>query len=163
LGAAGAVEAVFTVLALQRGVLPPTINQTTPDPECDLDYIPNEARAEQVAVAVSNSFGFGGHNSCVVFRGWGAWVASRPDEHGLRARGAHRSRERRDVVGAVVAAPVDEEGRRAGDAAEVGAVDVVGDPRRADAVAQIRGEAVDVEPDLLGVVHEIAHPEGVLV
>ena len=70
LGAAGAVEAVFTVLALQRGVLPPTINQTTPDPACDLDYIANEARAEQVEVAVSNSFGFGGHNSCVVFRRW---------------------------------------------------------------------------------------------
>jgi len=72
LGAAGAVEAVFTVLALQHGVLPPTINQTTPDPECDLDYVPNEARAEQVEVAVSNSFGFGGHNSCVVFRRWDA-------------------------------------------------------------------------------------------
>jgi 3-oxoacyl-[acyl-carrier-protein] synthase II len=70
LGAAGAVEAVFTVLALQRAVLPPTINQTTPDPDCDLDYIPNEARAEQVDVAVSNAFGFGGHNSCVVFRRW---------------------------------------------------------------------------------------------
>jgi 3-oxoacyl-[acyl-carrier-protein] synthase II len=67
LGAAGAFEAVFTVLALQRGILPPTLNQVTPDPECDLDYIPNEARAEQVDVAVSNSFGFGGHNSCVVF------------------------------------------------------------------------------------------------
>ena len=70
LGAAGAVEAVFTVLALQRGVLPPTINQTTPDPDCDLDYIPNEARAEQADIAVSNAFGFGGHNSCVVFRRW---------------------------------------------------------------------------------------------
>jgi 3-oxoacyl-[acyl-carrier-protein] synthase II len=67
LGAAGAVEAVFTVLALQRGILPPTINQVTPDPDCDLDYVANEARAEQVDVAVSNSFGFGGHNSCVVF------------------------------------------------------------------------------------------------
>jgi 3-oxoacyl-[acyl-carrier-protein] synthase II len=70
LGAAGAVEAVFTVLALQRGVLPPTINQVTPDPDCDLDYIPNEARAEQADIAVSNAFGFGGHNSCVVFRRW---------------------------------------------------------------------------------------------
>src|SRR5947207_1638341 len=68
LGAAGAVEAIFTIMALYRSVLPPTINQLTPDPECDLDYIPNEARAEQVDVAVSNAFGFGGHNSCVVFR-----------------------------------------------------------------------------------------------
>jgi 3-oxoacyl-[acyl-carrier-protein] synthase II len=70
LGAAGAVEAIFTVLALDRGILPPTINQTTPDPTCDLDFIPNEARHEQVDVAVSNSFGFGGHNACLVFRRW---------------------------------------------------------------------------------------------
>jgi 3-oxoacyl-[acyl-carrier-protein] synthase II len=70
LGAAGAVEAIFTILALQRGVLPPTINQTTPDPTCDLDFIPNEAREEQVEIAVSNSFGFGGHNACLVFRRW---------------------------------------------------------------------------------------------
>jgi 3-oxoacyl-[acyl-carrier-protein] synthase II len=70
LGAAGAVEAAFTILALDRGVLPPTINQTTPDPTCDLDFIPNEAREEQVEVAVSNSFGFGGHNACLVFRRW---------------------------------------------------------------------------------------------
>jgi 3-oxoacyl-[acyl-carrier-protein] synthase II len=70
LGAAGAVEAIFTIFALHRGVLPPTINQTTPDPECDLDYIPNEARSEQVEIGVSNSFGFGGHNSCLVLRRW---------------------------------------------------------------------------------------------
>jgi 3-oxoacyl-[acyl-carrier-protein] synthase II len=70
LGAAGAVEAIFTVLALHRGVLPPTLNQTTPDPECDLDYIANEARFEQAEIGVSNSFGFGGHNSCLVFRRW---------------------------------------------------------------------------------------------
>ena len=70
LGAAGAVEAIFTILALERGILPPTINQTTPDPTCDLDYIPNEARHEQVEVGVSNSFGFGGHNACLVFRRW---------------------------------------------------------------------------------------------
>ena len=71
LGAAGAVEATFTILALQRGVLPPTINQETPDPQCDLDYVPNVARDEQVEIGVSNSFGFGGHNACVVFRRWG--------------------------------------------------------------------------------------------
>jgi 3-oxoacyl-[acyl-carrier-protein] synthase II len=68
LGAAGAVEAVFTVLAVHHGVLPPTINQTAPDPDCDFDYIANAARAEQVDVALSNSFGFGGHNSVVAFK-----------------------------------------------------------------------------------------------
>ena len=70
LGAAGAVEAIFTILALQRGVLPPTINYEKPDPDCDLDYVPNEARPQQVEIGVSNSFGFGGHNACVVFRRW---------------------------------------------------------------------------------------------
>jgi 3-oxoacyl-[acyl-carrier-protein] synthase II len=68
LGAAGAVEATFTVLAVQNDVLPPTINYDVADPECDLDYVPNEARQAAVNVAVSNSFGFGGHNACVVFR-----------------------------------------------------------------------------------------------
>ncbi|HXF98234.1 MAG TPA: beta-ketoacyl-ACP synthase II [Gaiellaceae bacterium] len=70
LGAAGAVEAIFTIFAVQRGVLPPTINYETPDPECDLDYIPNEARHVQIEIGASNSFGFGGHNACVVFRRW---------------------------------------------------------------------------------------------
>jgi len=70
LGAAGAVEAIFTIFALQRGLLPPTINYETPDPSCDLDYIPNEARPAEIEVGVSNSFGFGGHNACVVFRRW---------------------------------------------------------------------------------------------
>ena len=70
LGAAGAVEAIFTILALHRGVLPPTINQTTPDPDCDLDFIANEARSVQAESAVSNSFGFGGHNSSLVLRRW---------------------------------------------------------------------------------------------
>ena len=70
LGAAGAVEAVFTVLALEHGILPPTVNYELPDPECDLDYIANIPRREQVDVAVSNSFGFGGHNTAVVFRRW---------------------------------------------------------------------------------------------
>jgi 3-oxoacyl-[acyl-carrier-protein] synthase II len=68
LGAAGGVEAVITVLALDRGILPPTINLENPDPECDLDYIPNTARKVQVEAAMSNSFGFGGTNACLVFR-----------------------------------------------------------------------------------------------
>ena len=68
LGASGAVEAMFSILAIDRGVLPPTINYEVPDPECDLDYIPNESRKADVRTAVSNSFGFGGHNATVVFR-----------------------------------------------------------------------------------------------
>jgi 3-oxoacyl-[acyl-carrier-protein] synthase II len=68
LGAAGAVEAMFTILAVNRGALPPTINYEEPDPECDLDYIPNEAREADVRVGVSNSFGFGGHNATIVVR-----------------------------------------------------------------------------------------------
>jgi 3-oxoacyl-[acyl-carrier-protein] synthase II len=68
LGAAGGVEAVISVLALDRGVLPPTINLDSPDPECDLDYVPNKARHVQVDVAMSNSFGFGGTNACLIFK-----------------------------------------------------------------------------------------------
>jgi 3-oxoacyl-[acyl-carrier-protein] synthase II len=70
-GAAGSIEAIFTVLALKHGVLPPTINLENADPQCDLDYIPNEARqAPDAKVAVSNSFGFGGHNASIVLRRW---------------------------------------------------------------------------------------------
>jgi 3-oxoacyl-[acyl-carrier-protein] synthase II len=68
LGAAGGVEAVFTVLSLYNGVLPPTINYTTPDPDCDLDYVPNAARDAKPKVALSNSFGFGGTNGVLAFR-----------------------------------------------------------------------------------------------
>ena len=68
LGAAGAVEATFSILAVHHGVLPPTINYDDPDPECDLDYIPNESREADVRTAVSNSFGFGGHNATIVLR-----------------------------------------------------------------------------------------------
>jgi 3-oxoacyl-[acyl-carrier-protein] synthase II len=68
LGAAGAIEATFTILAIRDGKLPPTINYEVEDPSCDLDYVPNEARDADVKTAVSNSFGFGGHNACVVFR-----------------------------------------------------------------------------------------------
>jgi 3-oxoacyl-[acyl-carrier-protein] synthase II len=70
LGAAGAVEAIFTVLALHHSVLPPTINQIAPDPDLDLGYIPNTARAQEIDVALSNSFGFGGHNSVIALRRW---------------------------------------------------------------------------------------------
>ena len=72
LGAAGGIEAVFSVLALHRGTLPPTINLEQPDPECDLDYIPNKAREAKVQVALSNSFGFGGVNACVLFKRYDA-------------------------------------------------------------------------------------------
>jgi 3-oxoacyl-[acyl-carrier-protein] synthase II len=68
LGAAGAVEALFTTLAIRDGKLPPTINYEVEDPECDLDYIPNESRDADVQIAVSNSFGFGGHNACLVLK-----------------------------------------------------------------------------------------------
>jgi 3-oxoacyl-[acyl-carrier-protein] synthase II len=68
LGAAGAIEAAFTVLAVQNDKLPPTINYEAPDPACDLDYVANESRDAVVTTAVNNSFGFGGHNACVVFR-----------------------------------------------------------------------------------------------
>jgi 3-oxoacyl-[acyl-carrier-protein] synthase II len=68
LGAAGAVEAIFCTLAIHEGVLPPTINYDTPDPECDLDYIPNQPREADIRTAVSNSFGFGGHNATLVLR-----------------------------------------------------------------------------------------------
>ena len=72
LGAAGALEATFTTLAIRDGKLPPTINYEVEDPECDLDYVPNVARDATVDVAVSNSFGFGGHNACVVFKKFAA-------------------------------------------------------------------------------------------
>ncbi len=68
LGAAGAVEAIFTVLGIRDGICPPTINYETPDPECDLDYVPNVARKHDVRVGMSNSFGFGGTNSTLIFR-----------------------------------------------------------------------------------------------
>jgi len=68
LGAAGGVEAVISILAMEHGILPPTINLENPDPECDLDYVPNTARKKQVGIAMSNSFGFGGTNACLIFR-----------------------------------------------------------------------------------------------
>lgn len=70
LGAAGALELIFTCLTICEGVIPPTINYETPDPECDLDYVPNQARTARVRTAMSNSFGFGGTNACLVVRAY---------------------------------------------------------------------------------------------
>jgi len=69
LGAAGGIEAVVCALALQRGIVPPTINLETPDPQCDLDLIPNKAREAKLKAVLSNSFGFGGHNVSLAMRG----------------------------------------------------------------------------------------------
>jgi 3-oxoacyl-(acyl-carrier-protein) synthase len=68
LGAAGAIESVYTVLAIDREMMPPTINQEVPDPQCDLDYVPNKPRAAKIRIALNNSFGFGGTNTTLAFR-----------------------------------------------------------------------------------------------
>jgi len=68
LGAAGGIEAIYSALALHHQIIPPTINLDTPDPDCDLDYVPATAREAAIEVAISNSFGFGGTNGTVVFR-----------------------------------------------------------------------------------------------
>jgi 3-oxoacyl-[acyl-carrier-protein] synthase II len=68
LGAAGSIEAIISIMAMRDGIMPPTINYTTPDPECDLDYIPNEAREGNLDVIMSNSFGFGGTNGCIILK-----------------------------------------------------------------------------------------------
>jgi len=70
LGGAGGLEGVLTVLSLYEGVIPPTINLEEPDPECDLDYVPNQARKADIKIALSNAFGFGGTNACVIFKKW---------------------------------------------------------------------------------------------
>jgi len=70
LGAAGALETIITTLAMRDSFVPPTINQTDSDPDCDLDYIPNQGRAADVEYALTNSFGFGGHNAVLVLRRW---------------------------------------------------------------------------------------------
>ncbi|PKH45877.1 beta-ketoacyl-[acyl-carrier-protein] synthase II, partial [Dehalococcoides mccartyi] len=71
IGGAGAIEASICALTIKNGIIPPTINYTTPDPECDLDYTPNTARKAKVKVALNNSFGFGGHNSVLILREMG--------------------------------------------------------------------------------------------
>jgi 3-oxoacyl-[acyl-carrier-protein] synthase II len=68
MGATGALEAIFCVMAIRESTIPPTINYNTPDPECDLDYVPNEARSAAIQIAISNAFGFGGHNAVLVLR-----------------------------------------------------------------------------------------------
>ena len=68
LGAAGAAEAIATVLSLKEGIVTPTINLDTPDPECDLDYTPNKAVKANLTLGISDSLGFGGHNACIAFR-----------------------------------------------------------------------------------------------
>lgn len=68
LGAAGGIEAAFSVLAIKEGIIPPTINIDDPDPDCDLNYVPNTALKQEVNVAMSNSLGFGGHNASLVFK-----------------------------------------------------------------------------------------------
>jgi len=68
MGTTGALEAIFCVQAVRENILPPTINYQTPDPACDLDYVPNQARETPVRVALSNAFGFGGHNAVLVIR-----------------------------------------------------------------------------------------------
>jgi 3-oxoacyl-(acyl-carrier-protein) synthase len=68
MGATGALEAIFCVKTIRSGVVPPTINLHDPDPECDLDYVPNQARQMPVRVAISNAFGFGGHNAVLAFQ-----------------------------------------------------------------------------------------------
>ena len=68
LGAAGGIEAIYSIMSMTQGVVPPTINYSNPDPDCDLDYVPNEARDKKIHCALSNSFGFGGTNGVIIFK-----------------------------------------------------------------------------------------------
>ena len=71
MGATGALEAIFCVQAVREGVLPPTVHYETPDPDCDLDYVPNQSREKKINLAISNAFGFGGHNAVLAIRKYG--------------------------------------------------------------------------------------------
>ncbi len=82
LGGCGSLESVATVMSLQTGIIPPTINYETPDPECDLDYVPNVPRTADVRIALKNSFGFGGHNACLLWRRWDPGDAVTPPAAG---------------------------------------------------------------------------------
>jgi 3-oxoacyl-[acyl-carrier-protein] synthase II len=70
MGATGVLEVIFCVLAIREGILPPTIHYETPDPMCDLDYIPNKAREKKINTAISNAFGFGGHNAVIAIKAY---------------------------------------------------------------------------------------------
>lgn len=70
LGGAGGIETVFTTLSIYYGIMPPTINLENPDEECDLDYVPNVSRRKEIEYAMTNSFGFGGTNACLVLKKW---------------------------------------------------------------------------------------------
>jgi len=108
LGAAGGVESAICALALARGVIPPTINYTTPDPECDLDYVPNTAREVRVKHALTNSFGFGGTNACLVVSKFDAYQNRRSLRPSLLAQVAF-GLEPVFLVVAVLAAAREEE------------------------------------------------------
>ena len=84
LGAAGGIEAIFSVMAIKDGIIPPTINIETPDEECDLDYVPDSAREQDVNIVLSNSLGFGGHNATLIFKNINNTVFDRLPEKGGR-------------------------------------------------------------------------------
>ena len=112
LGGAGGLEAGITVLALRDQILPPTINYETPDPECDLDYVPNHPRKTTFDYALSNSFGFGGTNGSLVFKRWSEialalkpWEYGRPRRTSPAQQAAFTSRTQSRLTGNVSAMP----------------------------------------------------------
>ncbi len=99
IAAAGAVELICCVLAVRDNVLPPTMNLDAPDPECDLDYVPNQARQAKVDVAMSNSFGFGGQNDTIIIK---RFALSRPAAHATRGQKRYRRSDRRVRTSATI-------------------------------------------------------------